>query len=71
MNHQLPQSSHVQLFNGKQQQQNLLITPNTPHNDSYGYQQKAILHQIFDKGGNQSRSKVMTRHTTPFNQSFG
>ena len=37
----------------------------------YGFQQKAILHQIFDKGGGASRSKVMTRHTTPFHQSFG
>lgn len=50
--------------------QNLLITPKTP-NDIYGFQQKAILHQIFDKNGGPSRSKVMTRHTTPFHQSIG
>ena len=47
------------------------MTPKTP-NDIYGFQQKAILHQIFDKGGaGPSRSKIMTRHTTPFNQPFG
>ena len=64
---QLPQSSHNGLIS---KQQNLLITPKTP-NDIYGFQQKAILHQIFDKGSAPSRSKVMTRHTTPFHQSFG
>ena len=65
--HQLPQSSH----NGLVSKQNLLITPKTP-NDIYGFSNKANLNQIFEKGvGAQSRSKIMTRHTTPFHQSFG
>ena len=64
--HQMPQSSHSGLMSN---QQNLLVMPKTP-NDIYGFQQKAILHQIFDKN-QPNRSKVMTRHTTPFHYSIG